>query len=76
VVRAGCAKIIGAGDDVFSENLRTNEVLVGSKRRMHVRLTGFPGLTTNVEGKFSVDDKVVTLLVRPERIPAYTGRLT
>ncbi len=40
-----------------------NEVLVGPKRRMQERLAGFPGITTSIEGWFSADDKVVTLLV-------------
>jgi hypothetical protein len=40
-----------------------NEVHVGPKRRMQERLTGFPGIPTSIEGSFSADDKVVTLLV-------------
>ena len=38
-------------------------MLAGSKRRMHERLTGLPGRTTNVAGQFSAGDKVVPSLV-------------
>ena len=53
-------------DDLFSENVRTNGVLVGAagpKRRIQERLAGFPDLTTTIEDMFSAHDKVVTRLV-------------
>jgi hypothetical protein len=53
-------------DDLFSENVRTNGVLVGAagpKRRIQERLAGFPDLTTTIEDIFSAHDKVVTRLV-------------
>jgi hypothetical protein len=41
-----------AADGPFSENVRTNGVLVGAtgpKRRIHERLAGFADLTTTIE---------------------------
>ena len=53
-------------DDLFSEDIRTNGVVVGvagPKRRIQERLAGFPGLTATIEDMFSVHDKIVTRLV-------------
>ena len=53
-------------DDLFSEDVRTNGVVVGvagPKRRIQERLAGFPGLTATIEDMFSVHDKIVTRLV-------------
>lgn len=53
-------------DDLFSENARTNGVLVGvggPKRRIQVRLAAFPDLTMTIEDMFSAHDKIVTRLV-------------
>jgi predicted ester cyclase len=51
---------------LFSENVRTNGLLVGvagPKRRIEERLAAFPDLTTTVEGMFSAHDKITTRLV-------------
>ena len=53
-------------DGLFSENVRTNEVLVGAagpKHRIQERLAGFPDLTMTIEDMFSAHDKIVTQLV-------------
>ncbi len=58
----GWAGNVELADDLFSENVRTNEVLVGMagpKRRIQARLAGFPDLTTTIEDMFSVNDKVI-----------------
>ena len=62
----GWAGNVALADDLFSENVRTNGVLVGvagPKRRIQERLAGFPDLTTTIEDMFSAHDKVVTRLV-------------
>ena len=62
----GWAENVELADDLFSENVRTNGVLVGAagpKRRIQERLAAFPDLTTTIEDMFSAHDKVVTRLV-------------
>jgi steroid delta-isomerase-like uncharacterized protein len=62
----GWAGNIALADDIFSENVRTNGVVVGvagPKRRIQERLAGFPDLTTDIVDMFSADDKIVTWLV-------------
>ena len=62
----GWGRNVELADDLFSENVRTNGVLVGAagpKRRIQERLAGFPDLTTTIEDMFSAHDKVVTRLV-------------
>jgi steroid delta-isomerase-like uncharacterized protein len=57
---------IALADDLFSENVRTNRVLVGvagPKRRIEERLAAFPDLTTTIEDMFSAHDKITTRLV-------------
>jgi hypothetical protein len=65
-------------DGLFSENVRTNEVLVGAagpKRRIQERLAGFPDLTMTIEDMFSAHDKVVTRLAwRPAHMGASRPR--
>ena len=62
----GWAGNIALADDLFSEDVRANGVLVGvagPKRRIQERLAGFPDLTTTIEDMFSAHDKIVTRLV-------------
>jgi len=62
----GWAGNVALADDLFSENVRTNAVLVGvagPKRRIQERLAAFPDLATTIEDMFSAYDKVVTRLV-------------
>jgi hypothetical protein len=62
----GWGRNVELAGDLFSENVRTNGVLVGAagpKRRIQERLAGFPDLTTTIEDMFSAHDKVVTRLV-------------
>ena len=57
---------IALADDLLSEKVRTNGVLVGvagPKRRTQERLAGFGDLTTTIEDMFSANDKIVTRLV-------------
>jgi predicted ester cyclase len=57
---------IALADDLFSENVRTNRVLVGlagPKRRIEERLAAFPDLTRIIEDMFSAHDKITTRLV-------------
>ena len=64
---------IALADDLFSENVRTNGVLVGvagPKRRIQERLAGFPNLTTTTEHMFSAQDKIRT---RPVGRGTHTG---
>lgn len=56
----GWAGNIVLADDLFTETVRTNGVLVGvagPKRRIQERLAGFPDLITRIEDMFSSDDK-------------------
>ncbi len=72
----GWAGNVKLADDLFTENVRTNEVLVGMadpKRRIQARLAGFPDLTTTIEDMFSVHDKVITWPVWRGPIPAHMG---
>jgi predicted ester cyclase len=53
-------------DDIFSQTLRTNGVLVGPagpKRRIADRLTGFPDCVTSIQDVFTSGDKLVIRLV-------------
>ena len=62
----GWAGNIALAVDLFSEDVRTNGVLVGVaglKRRIQERLAGFPDLTMTIEDMFSAHDKTVTRLV-------------
>ena len=62
----GWAGNVALADDLFSEDVRTNGVLVGvagPKRRIQERLAAFPDLTTTIEDMFSAHDKIVTRLV-------------
>lgn len=62
----GWAENIALADGIFSENVRTNGVIVGAagpKRRIQERLVGFPDLSTDIVDMFSADDKIVTRLV-------------
>ncbi len=62
----GWAGNVALADDLFSENVRTNGILVsvaGSKRRIQARLAGFPDPTTTIEDMFSAHDKIVMRLV-------------
>jgi predicted ester cyclase len=57
---------IGLADELFSENVRTNRVLVGvagPKRRIEERLAAFSDLTTTIDDMFSAHDKIRTRLV-------------
>lgn len=66
MVHRGTAGIIDLADDLFSENIRTNGVLVGvdgPKRRIQERPAGFPDLATTIEDLFSANDKIVIRLV-------------
>ena len=48
----GWAGNVALADDLFSENVRTNGVLVGvagPKRRIQERLAAFPDLATTIE---------------------------
>jgi predicted ester cyclase len=59
----GWAGNVALADDLFSENVRTNGVLVGvagHKRGIQRRLAAFPDLTTTIEDMFSAYDKIVT----------------
>jgi hypothetical protein len=72
----GWAGNVELADDLFSEHVRTNGVLVGvagPKRRIQERLAGFPDLTTTIEGMFSAHDKLVRGLFGAEHIPAHMG---
>jgi predicted ester cyclase len=62
----GWAGNIALADDIFSENVRTNGVIVGvagPKRRIQERLAGFPDLSIHIVDMFSAGDKLVTRLV-------------
>ncbi len=51
---------VALADDLFSENVGTNGVLVGAtgpKHGIRERLAGFPDLTTTIEDIFSAHDK-------------------
>ncbi len=66
MVHRGVGRNVELADDLFSENVRTNGVLVGvagSKHRIQERLAGFRDLATTIEDMFSVHDKFVTRLV-------------
>jgi predicted ester cyclase len=59
----GWAGNIALADDIFSENVRTNGVIVGvaePKRRIQERMAGFPDLSTHIVDMFSAGDKLVT----------------
>lgn len=64
-------------DEIFSEGLRTNGIVVGiagPKTRIRERLTGFPDLVTSIEEMIAVDDKVVTWLAwRGTHVGPYGG---
>lgn len=63
---AGWTGDVAMADDLFSESLRTNGVLVGvagPKTRILERIKGFPDLSTQIEDMFAVGDKLVTRLV-------------
>ncbi len=67
---------IALAGDLFSENVRTNGVLVGAagpKRRIQQRLAGFADLTTIIEDIFSAHERVVIRLVGVVPIPAHMG---
>ncbi len=62
----GWAGNVALAYGLFSENVRTNGVLVGvagPKRRIQEWLAGFPDLTATIEDMFSAHDKIVTRLV-------------
>lgn len=66
MVHRGVGRNIALAVDLFSEDVRTNGVLVGAagpKRRIQERLAGFPDLTTTIEDMFSAHDKIATRLV-------------
>jgi predicted ester cyclase len=65
-ITEGWAGNVAMADDIFSENLRTNGVLVspaGPKGRILERLKGFPDVVTDVQDIFVSGDKLVTRLV-------------
>jgi hypothetical protein len=67
---------IALADDLFSENVRTNGVLVGvagPKRKIEERLAAFSDLTTTIEDMFSAHDKSRCGWPGAERIPADMG---
>jgi steroid delta-isomerase-like uncharacterized protein len=68
---------LAMADDIFSDDLRTNGVLVGvagPAGRIRDRLTGFPDLTTTIEDLFVSGDKLaVTLIWRGTHTGEYGG---
>jgi steroid delta-isomerase-like uncharacterized protein len=68
---------LAMADDIFSDDLRTNGVLVGvagPAGRIRDRLTGFPDLTTTIEDLFVSGDKLaVTLVWRGTHTGEYGG---
>jgi predicted ester cyclase len=62
----GWAGNLAMAGDIFSEELRTNGVLVGVAgpvARISDRLAGFPGLTTSIEDMFVSGDKLAVTLM-------------
>ena len=68
---------LALADDIFSDQVRTNGVLVGVAGpvgRIRDRLTGFPDLTTSIEDMFVSGDKLaVTLMWRGTHTGDYGG---
>jgi predicted ester cyclase len=68
---------LALADDIFSDELRTNGVLVGVAGpvgRIRDRLAGFPDLTTTIEDMFVSGDKLaVTLIWRGTHTGDYGG---
>ncbi|HXW47527.1 MAG TPA: ester cyclase [Streptosporangiaceae bacterium] len=63
---AGWAGEVAMADDLFSESLRENGVLVGidgAKSRSLDRLRGFPDLVTSIEDMFAAGDRLAIRLV-------------
>jgi predicted ester cyclase len=63
---AGWTGDLAVADELFSESLRTNGVLVGvagPKDRILARLKGFPDIVTSIEDMFAAGDKLVIRLV-------------
>jgi hypothetical protein len=76
MVHRGVGWNIVLADDLFSEDVRTNGVLVGVaglKGRIQERLAGFPDLTTTIEDMFSAHDKLQRGLFGAARLPVHMG---